>query len=163
MRNIRETRGRGPSADARAFRELFLGFSRRRSLRDPLAAMCEETRLTPPQIHALLWLGHDGPLTMGELGRRVGVTEKTVTGLVDRLEQDRYVERERDEEDRRIVRGRLTARGAATYRQLDAAVDHKLARVLGLLDAADRRALFRILEKLLSRMERRLADPREDP
>ncbi len=161
MRNIRESRGGRPAAEARAFRELFLGFSRRRSLRDPLAAMCEEAGLTPPQIHALLWLGHDGPLTMGELARRVGVTEKTVTGLVDRMEEDGYVGRERDEEDRRVVRARLTPRGAATYHGLDAAVDQKLARLLGLLAAADRRALFRILEKLLARVER--AATREEP
>jgi DNA-binding MarR family transcriptional regulator len=163
QRNIHEYRlPAGVRADARRLRELFLGFSRRRSLRDPLAAMCEAAGLTAPQVHALLWLGQEGPLTMGELSRRVGVTEKTGTGLVDRLERERYLERERDPDDRRVVRSRLTARGAAAYRELDAAVQDKLARLLGLLDAADRRSLFRILETLLARLEPG-PGPLEDP
>src|SRR5690349_9535079 len=149
---MRNTSSRGKSgasidAEVRRLRELVLGFSRRRSLRDPVAAMCEETQLTAPQIHAILWLGHDGPLTMGEIGQRVGVTEKAVTGLVDRLAAERYVERVRDAADRRVVRAQLTARGAEIHGELDRHVREKLAAVLGQLDAADRKALYRILEK----------------
>ena len=82
--------------DARAVRERLIVLARRRSLRDPVAASCDALGLTAPQIHALLWLGHDGPLTMGELARRISVTEKTVTGIVDRLERDGFLHRERD-------------------------------------------------------------------
>src|SRR5215212_5612336 len=87
-------------ADVRRLRELVIAVSRNASLRDPIAGMCEEAQLTPPQIHAVMWLGLDGPLTMGELAKRVGVTEKTITGLVDRLEAAGYLARERDREDR---------------------------------------------------------------
>jgi DNA-binding MarR family transcriptional regulator len=140
-------------ADARRFRELVTALSRRASLRDPVAAMCEEAQLTPPQIHAVVWLGQDGPLTMGEVARRVGVTEKTITGLVDRLEAAGYLERERDREDRRVVRARLTKRGADVYREIDAHLNAKITGLLRLLDTDDRKALFRILEKLLHRRE----------
>jgi DNA-binding MarR family transcriptional regulator len=140
-------------AEARRFRELVLAFSRRRSLRDPVAGMCEEAQLTAPQIHALLWLGHDGPLTMGEIAQRVGVTEKTVTGLVDRLEDEAYLERVRDARDRRLVRAQLTPKGAGVYRDLDRHVHAKLAGMLAHLDAGDRKALYRILEKLFARLE----------
>ncbi len=155
---MRNTSSRGKSspaidAEARRFRELVLGFSRRRSLRDPVAGMCEEAQLTPPQIHALLWLGHDGPLTMGEIGQRVGVTEKTVTGLVDRLEKQGYVERVRDARDRRVVRAQLTPKGAEVHRELDRHIHEKLATMLTYLDAGDRKALYRILEKLFQRLE----------
>jgi DNA-binding MarR family transcriptional regulator len=129
------------------------GFARRRSLRDPVAALCAEGQLTPPQLHALLWLGHDGPLTMGELARRVGVTEKTITGVADRLSHADLVARERDALDRRIVRARLTARGAGVHRHLQEHLHARLAQMLGVLDPADRRALFRILEKLFRRLE----------
>jgi DNA-binding MarR family transcriptional regulator len=129
-------------------RALLVAFSRRASLRDPLAAMCEEAQLTPPQIHAVMWLGQDGPLTMGELAARLGVTEKTITGLVDRLEAAGYLARERDASDRRVVRARLTGHGHAAGAEIDRHVDEKLGAVLGLLEPADRRELFRILEKL---------------
>ena len=154
---MRNTRQPGSSAgavdvEARRLRELLVDFSRRRSLRDPVSTLCEEAQLTPPQIHALLGLGHDGPLTMGELARRVGVTEKTITGLVDRLAQQGYLERERDQDDRRIVRARLTARGHAVYRDLDRHLQRRLAAILAVLHPADRRALHRILAKLIERL-----------
>ncbi len=139
-------------AEARRFRELLVSLGRRRSLRDPIAATCEEMQLTPAQIHALLWLGHDGPLTMGELARRIGTTEKTVTGVVDRLEREDRVRRERDAHDRRVVRARLTHEGEGAYRRIDGHIDEKVAELLAKLDPPDRRALFRIFQKLHARM-----------
>jgi DNA-binding MarR family transcriptional regulator len=144
---------RSIAEEARQLHGRFIALARRRSLRDPLAACCEELGLTAPQVHALLWLGHDGPLTMGELARRVAVTEKTVTGLADRLERDGYLRRERDPEDRRVVRARATARGAELSRMIEEGMLAKLGHLLALLDAADRKALFDILDKLARRLD----------
>jgi DNA-binding MarR family transcriptional regulator len=135
-------------ADARRLHGLLVGLMRRRSLRDPIAATCAELDLSAPQVHTLLALGHEGPLAMGDLARRVAVTEKTITGLVDRLERDGLVERARDAADRRVIHVVLTAPGQALHRRMDAEVLEQLTRLLGRLDAADRRDLFRIIEKL---------------
>lgn len=143
--------------EARELRRLMIELGRRRSLRDPLVSMCEELQLSAPQLHALLWLGHEGALTMGDLARHVNVTEKTVTGLVDRLERDGLLQRERDPADRRVVHVKLTAEGVTLARKIDADVQSTLVRMLGLLDPADRKALFRIIEKLTDR----LAEPAE--
>ena len=140
------------AADAFRLKALLLALGRQRSLRDPLASTCEQMQFTPPKRHTLLWLGEDGPLTMGELARRLGVTEKTVTGVVDRLEREEHLQRERDTGDRRVVRCRLTEKGARTYAELDAHLQQKLQRMLGMLDAEDRDALFAILSKLGSRL-----------
>lgn len=138
--------------EARALRERVIALARRRSLRDPVAASCAALELTPPQIHAVLWLGHDGPLTMGELARRVAITEKTVTGIVDRLERDGHLRRERDEQDRRVVRARLTAQGARLFGRIDAEIEESVARLLGALEPADRKALARIVDALAARL-----------
>jgi len=122
-------------------------------MRDPVAAACEDLDLTPAQLHLVLWLGHDGPLTMGELARRVAVTEKTITGVVDRLERDRLVQRERDPVDRRVIRVRLAAQGSRLYRHIDLDIDQKLAGLLALLAPADRRHLVRMVEDLAARLE----------
>jgi len=138
--------------EANVLEHRILALARLRPLRDPVAATCADLALTPPQIHALLWLGEDGPLTMGELARRVAVTEKTVTGIVDRLERDGHLARERDPSDRRVVRARLTAVGEAAYRTIDGEIHLSVQRLLGLLDAQDRRALLRIVDRIIDRL-----------
>jgi DNA-binding MarR family transcriptional regulator len=134
--------------DARRLHGLVVELMRRRSLRDPIAATCVELELSAPQVHTLLALGNDGALAMGDLARRVGITEKTATGLVDRLERDGLVQRVRDDADRRVVHVRLTARGEAAHQRIDRGMLQKLTWLLTRLDAADRRDLFRIIEKL---------------
>lgn len=147
MRTISKP-GRGLEADARALRERIAALSRVRAIRDPLALTSEQAAFTPSQLHTLLWLGKDGPLTMGEIARRLGVTEKTVTGIVDRLERDGWVRRERAAADRRVIHVRLTARGERMSARMDAAVLEKLRALLALLDRADREALLRIFDKV---------------
>lgn len=121
---------------------------RQRSLRDPLGSAWEEYDFTPPQVHTIVWLGSDGALTMGDLARRCGISDKTVTGVIDRLERDKYVARERDPSDRRVVRVHLTAKGQKTYKQLDSQVRQKMELLLQRLEAEDRAALIRILQRL---------------
>jgi DNA-binding MarR family transcriptional regulator len=135
-------------AQALRMRELMIAFSRRRSLRDPIAASCADLDLSPVQIHSLLWLGFDGAMTMGEVARRVAVTEKTITGVVDRLERDGLVTRARDPLDRRVVHVRLSARGEQRFRRIDGEVEARLEGILSLLEPQDRRELVRILERL---------------
>ena len=137
---------------ARQLRHLLVELSRRRPMRDPVAAACEGLDLTPAQIHLLLWLGNDGPMTMGELARAVAVTEKTITGVVDRLERDLLVQRERDPADRRVVHVRLAPRGATLYRRMDQGIASKLAKLLGLLEAEDREHLVRMVKTLTARL-----------
>ena len=137
---------------ARHLRRLLIELSRRRPMRDPIAAACEGLDLTPAQIHILLWLGNDGPMTMGELARAVAVTEKTITGVVDRLERDLLVQRERDPADRRVVHVRLAPRGATLYRRMDQGITSKLAKLLGLLEVQDREHLVRMVKTLTAKL-----------
>jgi DNA-binding MarR family transcriptional regulator len=143
-----------PAQDAARLKDVLAAFGRRRSLRDPMAAACEELDLTPAQIHALLWLRLDGPLTMGELARRLGTSMKTFTGIADRLVARRLVQRERDDHDRRVVRCKLTKTGAREADKLDEATTVAMEMLLGLIEPADRDHLIRILENLQQRMQK---------
>lgn len=147
------------STDVHKLQQLLLALGRRRSLRDPIASTCEQLQFTPPQVHALLWLGQDGALTMGELARRLGVTEKTVTGVVDRLEREGHLMRERSAADRRVVRCRLTPDGQATWQKLERFTLQGMGQLISILDTSDRKALFRILEKLLRRIDSQAGAP----
>lgn len=147
-----------PSAKATQLRELFRRVTRNRSMRDPISSMCEELQLTSPQAHSLIWLGYEGPLTMGMLAHRASIHDKSITGVVDRLEKMGLVERVRSPEDRRAVSVQLTAEGRKVYEQLDHLIDLALDRLLSLLEPEDQEALFRLLERLAERVKS-LKDP----
>ncbi|QDE68060.1 MarR family transcriptional regulator [Myxococcus xanthus] len=138
--------------ESRRLHELLIEFSRYRSLKNPLAGICEDLQLTPTQMHALSWLGNDGPVQVGVLALRVGITRKTITGVVDRLESMGLVERTRDVEDRRAVVVRLTEQGSKVFARIDRGLDASLRRVLSLMSAEDRDAVFGILERMLARL-----------
>ncbi len=44
-----------------------------------------------------------GPMTAGDLARQTGLTTASITGVLDRLEEGGFVQRERDPKDRRRV------------------------------------------------------------
>jgi DNA-binding MarR family transcriptional regulator len=135
--------------EAKRFQEIFLQMGRDRPLRDPIAQMCEKLSLTAPQVHAIMWLGHDGALPMRDLAQRVGISVQTVTGVVDRLEHHGYVQRARDEKDRRVVHVTLTRQGSTMFRRLDEQIIRNLAMGLGVLEPGERETLFKLVEKVL--------------
>lgn len=138
---------------ARQFLELIQALGRRNSLRDPLASAVEENGFTPPQMHTLMWIGGEGPLTMGEIARRVGVTEKTVTGIVDRLETKGLVQRERDLNDRRVIRVYLTEDGVRTHEEMSSQVLARMTEFMSFLPDEDSSALVGIVQRLVTRLE----------
>lgn len=142
-----------PEDEVRRFLELLTVIGRRNSLRDPLASIAGEANLGAAQMHALMWLHRDAPLTMGALAQRLGVTDKTITGIVDRLERDGYVVRERSTGDRRVIQVVLAEPGRSLAQEIEKSVTHNMTQFLGLLDAQDRSDLFRILEHLVQKVE----------
>ena len=69
--------------------------------------------LTTPQFGVLEALYHLGPLSLGELADKLLVTGGNITYVMDRLEEQELVVRDRSGPDRRVVMARLTAKGAS--------------------------------------------------
>jgi DNA-binding MarR family transcriptional regulator len=84
-------------------------------------------------------------MTAGELTRRCRVSPGATTQRVQRLERGGYVERVRDEHDRRTVHVHLTPGGSAKLDEVFAAVMAADEQVLTGLSSRDRKALERIL------------------
>ncbi len=78
-----------------------------------VACKVQEYGLTTPQFGILEALHHLGPLSLGELADKLLVTGGNVTYVMDRLEEQGLVYRERSPEDRRIITAKLTAKGKA--------------------------------------------------
>jgi enoyl-CoA hydratase/carnithine racemase/DNA-binding MarR family transcriptional regulator len=107
----------------------------RRRLRDRFA-----TTLPRFDMLAQLERSPDGIL-LGELSRRMMVSNGNVTGLVERLAQEGLIERQVSETDRRAVRVRLTRRGRQDFSAMAAAHAEWIAELVGALDAGEREAL----------------------
>lgn len=61
------------------------------------------TGLRDGDLAALDLLGREGPMSPGALAKALQVHPATMTGMLDRLEGDGWVQRERDRTDRRAV------------------------------------------------------------
>ena len=150
MRNISDDDLR--SQDTEAVGRLLMAWGRKASLRDPIADSFAAFDFTPAQLHSLMWLGLDGPLTMGDLARRLGCTEKTITGVVDRLEREGFAKRDRDDKDRRVVHVALTKKGHQVHQKMQLEMRTKLDFFMSMLEPDERKSLIRILEKLVDRL-----------
>ena len=74
--------------------------------------------LTTAQIKLLTCFSDKDEHTMTALSKSLAVSMPTMTAMVDRLETANMVKRERDTDDRRVVRVRLTAGGKKELQKL---------------------------------------------
>lgn len=105
--------------------------------------------LTPSQYNVLRILrgAHPEALGCGEISDRLVTPGPDVTRLLDRLEERGWVERERDQEDRRVVRSRITSTGLEMLGGLDSPVSEWLRGSLGHLHADEQDRLIELLQK----------------
>lgn len=74
--------------------------------------------LTVPQSYTLLAVLEHEVITMNELSSVYKVSQTTMTRMVDNLVRNGYLERTRDEKDRRVVNVQLTKKGTEISYQL---------------------------------------------
>lgn len=90
-------------------------------------------------------LGLEGSRPIAAIGQQLGFTPSTMTGLVDRLEEQGFLRRERHPSDRRATVLRLTRKGESAYRH---EVDFYRALVDETLSALGADTKHRVLEAL---------------
>lgn len=108
-----------------------------------------EFELTPRQYSVLLSLAADEPLSQTELVNRVGLDRSGMGRQIEDLEQRGLVERRRNEVDRRAQAVNLTELGRARLEAADAAVQHTMAEVYGVLSEPELRELDRLLTRIV--------------
>jgi DNA-binding MarR family transcriptional regulator len=75
--------------------------------------------ITVPQAMVLYTLMEHGTMRIRDLSAYLGSTPSTLCGVVDRLERDRWVERQRTNNDRREVSISLTPRALERFKAVD--------------------------------------------
>jgi DNA-binding MarR family transcriptional regulator len=109
--------------------------------------------LSPHQVRVVMTLVKQPGRTLSELAEAVGISLGWASRVVEELEATGHVQRERDGDDRRVVRVSLTpavqALAERMFRQRGAVVAAALAE----LAPAERAAVQRFLERLVDGFE----------
>ena len=114
--------------------------------------LARRAELTGPQLTVMKMLEQIGDLSLSELSERIRAQNSTVTGIIDRMEREGLVCRERSKSDRRVVYIRLTEKGAKLAREIRVEPLEIFRSALTSLTQADLRDLLRILMKLQKRV-----------
>jgi len=107
-----------------------------------------EFDLTPSQYNVLrILLGEGKPLPCLEIASRMIQVVPAITGLVDRLEKQELVVRERCEQDRRVIFIDLTSKAKTLLAEMEASVNDLHLKLIGHLSPPELEELIRLLEK----------------
>jgi DNA-binding MarR family transcriptional regulator len=123
----------------------------RRRLRDQFA-------ITLPQFDLLAQLDREpAGLRLGEISKRLMVTNGNITGVLDRLEAEGLVVREVAPEDRRVTYARLTTAGRVKFRRYAKAHEAWVRELMGDVDAVTKASLLDDLAALKASVRRHRA------
>lgn len=138
-------------------------FSMIREISHKIDLLLQETAnkldLTPLQIKIIITLySYDGDVSIGNLGKSIGVTGGNISNICKKLEKKGFVDRLRSEEDERVVNVKLTEKGIGAGKEVgeyfdkiradfpDDAVDVNLETIVRELKELDT-----LLDKYISR------------
>jgi MarR family 2-MHQ and catechol resistance regulon transcriptional repressor len=111
--------------------------------------------ITPPQLAVLEALLHLGPMSQGELGRKLLRSNPNMTAVLDNLERNGWIQRTRSAEDRRVVVVSLSREGQRVIEKVFPAHASHIAALMGVLSAEEQEQLGALCKKLGLSLSRR--------
>ncbi len=138
-----------PEVDAILEAIVYLSTESRRITKE----LARRADLTGPQLTVLKMLEGVGDLSLSDLSDRIRAQNSTVTGIIDRMEREGLVVRTRSTEDRRVVRIRLTEKGARIAREIAVEPMEIFRSALESLSPVEMRDLLKILTKIARRVQ----------
>ena len=119
-------------------------------LRRSAGAEVEDLGITPAQARALRTVARfPAPPPMGALAERLHVSPRSVTDLVDPLEQAGLLRREQDPANRRSTLLRITEEGERAHAELRRRAQDSAAQAFAVLDDAERSTLLELLRRVV--------------
>lgn len=120
-------------------------------LHNRIGRLLREFGLTPSQYNVLRILrGAGEPLPSLEIADRLIQVVPAITGLIDRLEHQSLVHRERSQDDRRVVRVQLTEKGQTLLAQIDQPLQELHGAMMRHMTRSELKELIRLTEKARS-------------
>jgi DNA-binding MarR family transcriptional regulator len=140
--------------DVDEIRSIMKLFGRQHSaFTDDTARFFMDVEVTMPQLRALVTIRRWGRQTGRDLARRLHVTPGTLVPLIDRLEEQGYVRRVPDKEDRRLTWVELTPKADRLFQRLWGMGAGRIAAAISQLVPKDRAELRRLLTRVAEHLE----------
>jgi len=117
--------------------------------------------MSPAQFMLLRTLHIEGPLRVSEIADLLGMKNPAASMLIDGLENEGFVSREHDEEDRRVVKVSLTGSGRKRAAKAEAMRRKMMRTMTSTLAADDIRHIVRIQKKMIDSLTANAADVTE--
>lgn len=114
--------------------------------------LAKRADLTGPQLTVVKLLEAFGDLSLSELSDKIRAQNSTVTGIIDRMERENLVLRERSKEDRRVVYIKLTTKGRELAREIPVEPMEVFKSALETLSSQEMKDLLRIMTKVAKRV-----------
>lgn len=115
---------------------------------------CGKMNLTGPQGMLIGILAHLGAMKISDLSEKMGLSNSTVSGIVDRLEKQGVVERIRSKEDRRVVQVNITSEFKADAKCRYEIIERRLDAIMSEATEEEMNKVFEgleILKKLIDK------------
>jgi len=110
------------------------------------------------ELGVLVVVERSGPLSQRQLGEILTVNRSVMVKLVDRLEADGLLQRERDPDDRRSYALRTTEQGRAAIVEMTRGAVRGDAEFTSVLTEAERRRLAELLSRIVPNVARQVPE-----
>lgn len=109
--------------------------------------------LTGPQLVILQELSKLGEISVGDLSRAISLSQATVTGILERLENRGLIIRRRDEKDKRRVMVQATEACKTLLDKAPPPIQESFIRQFGSLQVWEQTMILSALQRLVSMMD----------
>jgi MarR family 2-MHQ and catechol resistance regulon transcriptional repressor len=110
-----------------------------------------KSKLTESQLNILDALYHLGPMCQKDLGRKLLKSGGNITMVIDNLEKQDLVKRERGKEDRRLFNIYLTENGRSLFEKIFPEYLNSILSAINILTDSEQTELQRLCKKIGSK------------
>jgi DNA-binding MarR family transcriptional regulator len=118
----------------------------------------KDKNLTSSQVMVIAILSHRKEMKTSELSKELGLSNSTVSGIVDRLEEKKLIERIRSKEDRRVIKVRVNKEFKTSMASKYMDVEEKITNIINKSPKEDIDIILKGLENLKKLLEEEIKE-----
>ena len=105
------------------------------------------------EVRVVLGIGTGGAMTMSRMADRLQLSVSSMTAVIDKLEKKKFVARDRQAEDRRVVEVTLTKAGRKFFDLAQQAHMQFMTEFLGALSASEQDTMLQLFRKVTANLK----------